>query len=142
MLDICEVTFYWPMLDNQEVTFYRSKIQISAQYLGKNYFRTFGTWTTLLLPLSEIMHLCLGSQKKTQKCLANINSWKCFFFVFYKFNFHYCFTSTLIDIYKSKHRTHFLANYYGFANSKHYGLKALRHLNWGKFLRVPNLSAL
>ena len=79
MLDICEVTFYWPMLDNQEVTFYRSKIQISAQYLGKKYFRTFGKWTTLLLPLSEIMHLCLGSQKKTQKCLANINSWKCFF---------------------------------------------------------------
>ena len=42
--------------------------------------------TRLILPTglsretrSEIMHLCLGSQKKTQKCLANINSGECFF---------------------------------------------------------------
>jgi hypothetical protein len=28
-------------------------------------------------------------------------------FEYYNFNFHYCFTSTLIDIYKSKRTTHF-----------------------------------
>ena len=65
-----------------------------------------------------------------------------FFFVCYNINFHYCFTGTLIDIYKSKHRTHFLANYYGLANAKHSGLRAPEHLNLATFLRVPNLSPL